>query len=285
MTKTTQLRRLPRFHRAPKLAGPIRITDRDRELFYSLFHYRFLPTSLLVGRHFGSYTRARNRLKLLFHHSYLDRTYLPTTGPATGEAIYSLGPASVAELATFYGLDPAAIKRRRMRVEPLFLAHELLVARFRMRLAQAGAPHGVGIHDWRDGAAATVSVEGRDRQGELRAERITPDGMAWLKSRRARFAFCLEADRGTMTVGRVRSKFIRYGIAQESGAMQRAFGAERFRVLVVAPSEKRLASLLQAAGGGAGPNVWLTTEADLEGDLVAERLWRRPGKAMPAIRR
>lgn len=278
MTKTTQSRRLPKFHRAPKLAGPIQLTDRDRELLYTLFHYRFLPTSLLAARHFGSATRARNRLKLLFHHSYLDRTFLPTVGPALGEAIYSLGPAAVPELATVYGLDPAAIKRKRQRVEPFFLAHELLVARFRLRLAQFGAPHGVGMKDWREGAAATLTVEGRDRSGEFRSERITPDGMAWLASPRARFAFCLEADRGTMTVGRVRTKFVRYGIAQESGAMRRHFGAERFRVLVVAPSEKRLASLKQAAEGGGAPNVWLTTEDQLERDLVAEAVWQRPGK-------
>ena len=219
MTKTTtQLNRLPKFQRAPKLAPRIRLTDRDRALLYDLFHYRALPTSLVIERQFGSATRGRNRLKLLFHHGYVDRHFPPSVGPTTSEAVYTLGPAAVAELATFYGLEPGEIRRRRMnrRIDSLFLAHELLVARFRIRLATSGAPQGVGIYDWRENGEAELTV----RNGAEPA-RITPDGMGWVRSKKARFAFCLEADRGTMTVGRVRQKFERYQDVQRTGAMQR----------------------------------------------------------------
>jgi hypothetical protein len=278
-TRTTQSKRLPRFERAPKRAPRIRLTDRDRELLYTLYHYRFLPTLLLIERHFGSETRGRNRLKLLYHHGYVDRTFLPSVGPSTGEAIYSLGPAAVAELVTFYGLAPEDIRRKRGRVEPFFIAHQLLVARFRLKLAYVGAPKGIGLRDWREEHAAELRFESRSDDGSLEAQRIVPDGMAWLVSKRARFAFCLEADRGTMTVGRVRSKFERYRQAQLTGAMKEHFGAERFRVLVTAPSERRLDSLADAAAESGARNVWLATEEALAGDPILGAVWRRPGKS------
>jgi hypothetical protein len=229
-------------------------------------------------------TRGRNRLKLLYHHGYVDRTFRPSVGPATSEAVYSLGPAAVAELATFYGLEPGAIRRRRAngRIDPLFLEHRLLVARFRIRLAASGAPLGVGIHDWREnGEAELAGRAGSD------AFRVTPDGMAWVKSKRARFAFCLEADRGTMTVGRVKSKFQRYLAAARAGAMHEAIGAARFRVLVVAPTEVRLNSLKEAAESARARNVWLTSEPDLEHNLVTDAVWRRAGKSegFPLLKR
>jgi hypothetical protein len=277
--RTTPSKRLPRFERAPKRAPRIRLTDRDRGLLYTLYHYRFLPTSLLVERHFGSATRGRNRLKLLYHHGYVDRTFPPTVGPSTGEAIYSLGPAAVPELVALYGLSPEEVRRKRGRVEPFFIAHQLLVGRFRLRLAYVGAPHGVGLRDWREERGAELRFEARGDDGSLAPQRIVPDGMAWLESKRSRFAFCLEADRGTMTVGRVRSKFERYRQAQASGAMRKHFAAERFRVLVTAPTQRRLDSLAEAALEAGSRNVWLTTEEALDGDPVRGAVWQRPGKS------
>lgn len=272
---TTPSKRLPRFERRPKEAPRIQLTDRDRELCYTLYHYRRLPTSLLIERHFGSATRGRNRLKLLYHHGYLDRTFPPTPGPATAEAIYSLGPAAVPELAVFYGLPTEEIRRRRRVGDPLFAAHELLVATTRLRLAYAGAPVGVGLKDWKEGPDARLETEARDPQGNLTVRPVTPDGMGWVQSQAARFAFCLEADRGTMTVGRVREKFARYRVAGPEA--KRVLGASRFRVLVVAPSARRIDSLRAAAEAAQCPNVWLTTEAALAGNPVTDAVWERAG--------
>ena len=233
----------------------------------------------MVERHFGSATRGRNRLKLLYHHGFLDRTFPPTVGPSTGEAIYSLGPAAVSELVTLYGLAPEDVRRKRGKVEPFFIAHQLLVARFRLRLAHVGAPHGIRLRDWREERAAELRFEARGDDGSLAAQRLVPDGMAWLESKRARFAFCLEADRGTMTVGRLRSKFERYRQAQLTGTMREHFGAERFRVLVTAPTERRLTSLAEAATEAGARSVWLMVEDELVGDPILGAVWRRPGKS------
>ena len=276
--QTTPSKRLPKNRRAPKQAPHIHLTERDRALLYELFHFRFLPTSLLVTRHFGSPTRGRNRLKLLFHHGYLDRHFLPTAGPGTGEAIYGLGPAATAELATTYGLEPADIKRRRKPVEPFFIAHHLEVARFRLRLGGIGAPLGVGITDWREGGTATMKVP---------SGRLIPDGLGWVKSRKARFAFALEVDRGTMTVGRVRAKFDRYVEAAAAGALGPLLGASRFRVLVLAPSTRRLISLERAAREAGAKNVWLAPSEVIDDDFLLEPRWLRPGTAehVPLMRR
>jgi hypothetical protein len=288
MTLTMPSNNLPRFRRAPGRAGAMRLTDRDRAVLYDLFHFRFLPTSLIVQRRFGSATRGRARLKLLYHHSYVDRHVLPTTGPTMSEAIYSLGPAAVGELVTTHGLEPTDVRRRRKRVEPFFVAHQLAVSRFRIQLAYAGAPAGVGIYDWREERAARIRFESRDPEtGELGSDSITPDGIGWLKSRKARFAFCLEVDRGTMTVGRVGAKFRRYQQVAASGAFRRHFGAERFRVLVVAPSIRRLASLKRGAEEVGLSSVWLTTEEALADDPIFTPVWLRAGGAehFPLLRR
>jgi hypothetical protein len=277
MTQTTRSKRLPKAKRAGRQAPRIQLTDRDRAILYDCFHHRFLPASLLCERHFGSITRARTRLRLLFHHGYLDRTFPPTAGPATAEAVYSLGPAAAAELAAAYGLDPADVRRRRKKVEPLFAAHQLLITRFRLAIGHAGAPHGVAVKGWRDEADALLDFEARTLKGQLERVRLTPDGLGWIESKRARFAFCLEADRGTMTVGRVQQKFERYLYAQAAGAVRALIGADRFRVLVVAPSERRLQSLAAAAVRAGSPNAWLATEEALAADPVLDPVWTRAG--------
>ena len=277
-TQTTRSSRLPRLRRVPGQAGGLRLTDRDLRLLNDLYHYRFLPTSLICRRHFGSLTRGRNRLKLLFHHGFVDRQVLPTRGPQMGEAIYSLGPAAVGELVSCYGLEPADVKRRRGRVEPFFVAHRLLISRIRMALATSGAAAGVGLYDWREEAAAKMIVERtHPRRGGVVRESITPDGIGWIRSRKVRFAFCLEADRGTMTVGRVRAKFERYRALSRQGVFAAHFGAERFRVLVVAPSARRMASLADAAGSAGLSTAWLTTEDALCRDVIFGPIWNRPG--------
>lgn len=272
MTPST---RLPKFQRAPKQAPRIQLTDRDRAVLYDLFHLRFLRLSQIQLRHFGSETRARTRLRLLWHHGYVDRTFLPTIGPATGEAIYSLGPAATGELSVIYGLEPAEIKRRRGKVEPLFVQHELLIARFRIAVGHAGSPRGVVIKNWQEGEEAKLRVSARGPDGSASERPITPDGIGWIASKRACFAFCLEADRGTMTVGRVKTKFERY--ARARAAVKSRLGADRFRVLVIAPTERRVASLRAAAEDVGTPSVWLAAEEALEADIVGGNVWQRAG--------
>src|SRR4051794_4526638 len=95
---TTPSKRLPKHRRAPKQAPPIQLTDRDRALLYDLYHSPSPPPGLGVPGPSGPATRGRNRLKLLSPHGFVDRHFLPTAGPGTGEAIYGLGPAATAEL-------------------------------------------------------------------------------------------------------------------------------------------------------------------------------------------
>lgn len=279
-TQTTRSNRLSRFVREPKKVGGMVVTDRDRAILYDLYHHHFLPTSLIAERHFQTIFRARHRLKLLFHHGYVTRAYLPTVGANTSEAIYSLDKGAIPELATCYGLAPEAITRRvRKKIEPFFVEHRLLVTRIRMRLGSAGSRFGIGLYDWRDDDTARMTYEGFDRRTDspTTMQTLVPDGMGWVKSRKARFAFCLEADRGTMSRRRMRTKFERYRDVATSGVFTRHFGAERFRVLVTAPGPGRAGSLRKIAEAVGGSNVWLTTEAGLSENVVLAPIWQRAG--------
>src|SRR5712675_2415505 len=64
--------RFPRFKRSPTVA-PFQLTQRDREIIRLLYRHRFLRSSQIVAFMGGSSQQLLRRLKLLYHHGYLER--------------------------------------------------------------------------------------------------------------------------------------------------------------------------------------------------------------------
>src|SRR5882724_4307201 len=64
--------RSPRFKRAPTVA-PMRLTDRDREIIRLVHRHQFLRSHQIVALIAGSQQQVLRRLKLLYHHRYLER--------------------------------------------------------------------------------------------------------------------------------------------------------------------------------------------------------------------
>ncbi len=64
--------RLPRFARASAVAA-LQITGRDREIIRLVHQHRFLRSSHVIFLVSGSRQQILRRLKLLYHHGYLER--------------------------------------------------------------------------------------------------------------------------------------------------------------------------------------------------------------------
>lgn len=82
---TTKSSRLPRFERAQNPPRFI-LTERDREILRRVYSYRLMTREQIErllfapdnGQdHFTKTSKVRARLKLLYHHGYLERMAMP----------------------------------------------------------------------------------------------------------------------------------------------------------------------------------------------------------------
>src|SRR5437867_1272727 len=64
--------RLPRFKRAPTVAS-MQLTDRDRQIIRLVHRHRFLRSTQIVALIGDSSQQLLRRLKLLYHHGFLER--------------------------------------------------------------------------------------------------------------------------------------------------------------------------------------------------------------------
>ena len=64
--------RLPRFKRALEIAA-MQLTERDRKIIQQVGRHRFLRSRHIIALIGGSPQQLLRRLKLLFHHGYLER--------------------------------------------------------------------------------------------------------------------------------------------------------------------------------------------------------------------
>src|SRR5579862_3640817 len=95
-------RRLPRFNRSPE-AAPMQLTERDREIMCEVHRHRFLRSSHILALIPGSGQQCLRRLKLLYHHRYLERPTSQRDGHHYGgsqKMVYGLGDKGAALLKT-----------------------------------------------------------------------------------------------------------------------------------------------------------------------------------------
>jgi len=260
--------RLPRFARASAVAA-LQITSRDRAIIRLVHRHRFLRSSHVISLVSGSRQQILRRLKLLYHHGYLERPrsqldYYHKGG--SREIVYGLSEKGAAllnqEPNTAIGAKWTDENRS---VGRMFLEHALLVsdvmvalelacrgsAKIRLIPAEVLAKAAMenakpSLFRWKvnlpSGAKLGVVP---DRAFALEF----PDQSGGFE----RAYFFLEADRGTMPVMRKslsQTSFYRKLLAYEATWTQsihrKRFGFHRFRVLTVTTNQARLKSMLQA---------------------------------------
>ena len=287
--------RLPRFKRAPTVA-PMRLTERDRRIIRLIHRHRFLRSSQIVAILGGSPQQFLRRLKLLYHHGYLERPRCQIDSyyrPGSRHIIYGLGNKSLAFLKQELNMDfrESSWGEKNRGVGRIFLEHALLVSDVMVSLELACRKHGgikllyeneLALRSERQPFQWRVKTRGGIRLG------VIPDRVFALEykdqnGQPERVHYFLEADRGTMPVirsGLTQTSFYRKLIAYEATwtqkIHQRHLGIHRFRVLTVTTVAARVKSLLDACSQlKRGHGLFLFADRTvLEKDLFSA-VWRR----------
>jgi len=244
----------------------MRLTERDRLIFRLVHRHRFLRSPQIVALLGGSPQQLLRRLKLLYHHGYLERPRCQIDSyyrPGSRHIIYGLGNKSLAFLKQELNVDFREVSwgEKNRGVGRIFLEHALLVSDVMVSLELACRKHDgikllyedqLALRSERQPFQWRVKTQGGIRLG------VIPDRVFALEytnenSQLERVHFFLEADRGTMPVirsGLTQTSFYRKLIAYEATwtqkIHQRHLGIHRFRVLTVTTVAARVKSLLDA---------------------------------------
>ncbi len=239
--------RLKLFQRL-EVADPLKLQPRDITLLRDVGEFRFLNTPQILALHQGGERNLLRRLSSLFQHGYLDRPLKQTSAKlSSSHMVYALGRKG-AELLSKDAKEREGMYRRVKEVErtlPL-MAHALMISQFRVCLTLAAKQLGVKITRFTQGYDLKDML--RDVHGENPS--LVPDAFFTLEEKGDVINIFLEADRGTMKTERVVDKLKTYWSWRDDERLKKKLRLTRFRVLTIAPSERRSDSLRNAGKGG-----------------------------------
>ena len=257
--------RLPRFKRSPGVA-PFQLTERDREIIRHVHRHRFLRSSHIFSLTEGSRQQILRRLKLLYHHGYLERPRIQLEYYHEGgshEFVYGLSGRGASLIRAEIGCEPGALlwDTENGSIGRVFLKHALLVSDVMVAIELACREKRIRLLTGPELAPSGDKNRRRFRWNVTVAGQklsAVPDRVFALEFEGSdgnprRSYFFLEADRGTMPVIRkdfAQTSFYRKLVAYEAtwtqSLHQKLFGFHRFRVLTVTTSAKRVESLIEA---------------------------------------
>jgi DNA-binding Lrp family transcriptional regulator len=241
----------------------MRLTERDQEIIRLIHRHRFLRSSQITALLGGSPQHLLRRLKLLYHHGYVER-------PRAQLQYYERGGSK----SIAYGLGKKGgmlLKQERAvrsdswdeksDIGQVFLEHALLVSDVMVSLELACRKHD-GIKLFYEDELA-LPTDRQPFQWHVKTRDgiklgVIPDRVFALEyqdqnAKQERVHFFLEADRGTMPVvrsGLKQTSFYRKLLSYEATwtrkIHQRYLGIHRFRVLTVTTNAMRVTSLLEA---------------------------------------
>ncbi len=240
------------------------VQDRDRHLLRELAVMRVIDreqAKRVAG--FGSTTRANCRLLAMTRTGFLRRSFLGTVGGAR-KALYSLSP----EGAQLVGVPCRGPRRPRdgILIADFFVMHQLRVNDLYCTLKYASIPSpGARFVRW---LAFHKPLE--------TGLALIPDGYFELAAPKKVLAAFVEVDLGHESRAVWRGKVEAYLRHAVSGAFAERFGQAQFRTLVVANSERRIASLRAATGALTEKIFWFTTFDSIAREGFWSPVWQRP---------
>jgi hypothetical protein len=243
------------------------VQPRDRMFLGELSTMRVIDheqAKLVAG--FGSTSRANKRLLKLTRAGLLRRFFLGSGGGR--KALYSLSAkgALVAQ-APLHGL-----RRRQgaMLVADAYVEHQLAVNAIYCAVKFGTIPlAGVLFHRW-------IAFSGPIAP-ELP---LIPDGYVEFSTASGPTAMFLEMDLGNESLAIWREKTRQYLALATSGAYRRIFNRERFRVLVVLNSARRLESVRKTVAAMTDKVFRLSTVADARSSFFGP-VWQKPAGGTP----
>jgi len=243
------------------------LQERDLHLLRELAVMRVVDreqAKIVAG--FTSTSRANVRLLALTRAGMFRRFFLGSGGGR--KALYVLSPK---------GAQAAQVPCRGPRrpqdavlVADYFVGHQLAVNVLYCALKYGAIPvPQMTFHRWQSFHEPVVP-----------GIRLIPDGYVELTTPRGITACFLEVDLGHESQTIWKRKVERYVELALSGKYPEHFGHERFRVLVLANSERRLRSVRKTTSAITQKIFWFATLASVESDFFAS-VWFRAGDNQP----
>ena len=239
------------------------LQPRDRRVLEELAVMRVMDreqAKIVAG--FGSTTRANVRLLALLRAGLLRRFFLGASA-AGRKALYAMSALG----AKLIGSPIRGPRRRNgeLLVADFFIEHQLTVNEVYCALKFGALPTGVAFRRW----VAFFAPLGNTL--------FIPDGYVELTTPSAVLSAFLEVDLGHESLTVWKHKIRNYLDFALSGRYEREFGQRRFRVLVIANSERRLRSLRELAASMTAKVFWFADLASTRNTGLFGRIWRRSG--------
>jgi len=211
---------------------------------------------------FGSDSRTNRRLAKLTQAGLLRRFYLGRNGVGA-QALHSLTRLGARTVDVDYRSP------RRIRDEVLlgdfFVHHQLAINAVHLQFKYRPLPDGVTFKRWL-----------AFRQPLSQAIALIPDGYVELFTCKELKGWFLEVDLGNERLriwNKKAEQYLRLAITKD---FNRLFHLERFRVLVMANSERRMLSLRTAVAEVTSKLFWFATTHEVERDGIFGARWLRP---------
>lgn len=240
------------------------LQPRDLRLFRELSMMRIADREqVMIAAGFGSITRANKRLLALTRAGFLRRFFLGFSGAR--KALYALSRKG----ATAAGVPSRGPRRPQetMLVADYFTEHQLTINGLycALKFRPIPAPH-ILFHQWQ--SFHEPVIRGTNLIPDGYVEFVTPAGIA---------ACFLEIDLGHESRTVWKEKARRYVQLALSGEYRQTFGRERFRVLVITHSERKLHSIRKAVGEITHKIFWFAPLASVTDDFFSP-VWMRPAE-------
>ena len=239
------------------------LQERDRHLLRELTVLRVADRELVkTVAGFGSTTRVNLRLLALTRAGLLRRFFLGTNGGGS-KALYALS----AKGAHLVGVPQRGPRRRENETlaADFFVQHQLAVNEIYAEVRYKALPPGVAFGRW-------VSFFEPLATGL----RLIPDGYFELHHPTGTLAAFLEVDLGNEHRKVWAEKVKNYLQLALSGNYERKFSQTRFRALVLANSERRVASLRKVVAASTEKIFWFRTLESVHQKGFFAPLWLRP---------
>ena len=239
--------------------GGLVVQARDLRLFEELAVMRVVDreqAKIVAG--FGSTTRANTRLLALTRAKLLRRFFL-----GSRKSLYALSEKG-AQLAEVPLRGPRR-KADETLIADFFIEHQLAINDVYCTVKWGVIPfEGVSFRRWLTfHEPITKSIP------------LIPDGYVELVTPRGTLAAFLEVDLGHERGPVWKEKPKNYLQLARSGEVERRFGANRFRVLVLANSERRMHSLRKTVGAITPKLFWFATLGAVRDQGFSAPVWYR----------
>jgi Replication-relaxation len=240
------------------------LQERDLQLFRELSVMRIADRDqVMIAAGFGSITRVNRRLLALTRAGFLRRFFLGFSGAK--KALYVLSPKGAATAKV-----PRRGPRRpqeTMLVADYFTEHQFTINELycTLKFRPIQVPQ-ITFHRWQ--SFHEPMIPGMNLIPDGYVEFMTPAGIA---------GCFLEVDLGHESRTVWKEKTRRYVQLALSGEFKKSFGQERFRVLVVTHSERKLHSIRKAVAEITEKIFWFAPLASVKDSFFAP-VWLRPAE-------